>query len=353
MAEQQQKLAVILFNLGGPDSLDAVKPFLTHLFEDPAIIAAPFIIRWLLARYIAFRRAPIARRMYEIIGGASPLLANTEDQARALEVSLADLGEVRCFIAMRYWHPLSDATVDSVKRFAPDRLVLLPLYPQFSRTTSGSSLADWRAAAAKGGLDISSNTICCYPTNPDYVAALAQGLRTTLSELSSHANLRVLFSAHGLPKKFVAAGDPYQWQIEQTAAAVVTELAASGLDWTVCYQSRVGRLEWLGPYTEHELERAADDNVGVVVVPIAFVSEHSETLVELDVDYRQCAERLGVPFYRRVPTLGTETGFVAALAAMVRQAAEQKPGVVSGVGQRICPAPMHCLLSASTGGAGE
>ncbi len=353
MTEQQQKLAVILFNLGGPDSLDAVRPFLTNLFEDPAIIDAPFPIRWLLARYIAFHRAPVARRMYEIIGGASPLLAHTEDQASALEAKLADLGEVRCFVTMRYWHPHSDATAAKVKRFAPDRLVLLPLYPQFSRTTSGSSLADWRAAADQIGLDIPTHTICCYPTNPDYVAALAQGLRATLSDLSSRASLRVLFSAHGLPKKIVAAGDPYQWQIEQTAAAVVAELAVSDLDWVICYQSRIGRLEWLAPYTEHELERAADDNVGVVVVPIAFVSEHSETLVELDMDYRQRAERLGVPFYRRVPTLGTEAGFVAALAAMVRRAVERSSGAVSGVGQRICPAPMRCLLSANTGEVGE
>ncbi len=351
MAEQQQKTAVVLFNLGGPDSLEAIKPFLINLFSDPAIIDVPSFISWALARYIAWRRAPLARRMYEQIGGASPLLAHTEAQARALEAALVDLGEVRCFITMRYWHPRSDATAAEVKRFAPDRVVLLPLYPQFSRTTSGSSLKDWHTAAAQAGLDVSTSTICCYPTHPDYVAALAQSLRASLSEPRSASRVRILFSAHGLPKKVVAAGDPYQWQIEQTAAAVVSALGVPDLDWLICYQSRVGWLEWLGPYTEHELERAARDQVGVVIVPIAFVSEHSETLVELDIDYRERAERLGVPYYRRVPTLGTNAAFVTALAAMVRQAVERGSGPISGGGGRICPEPMRCLLSVSAGDA--
>ena len=353
MAEQPQRIAVILFNLGGPDSLEAVKPFLFNLFSDPAIIQAPSLIRWALARYIAWRRAPVARRMYEQIGGSSPLLANTDDQARALEAALADVGEVRCFISMRYWHPQSKATAAEVKRFAPERLVLLPLYPQFSRTTSGSSFDDWHAAAGHVGLDVSTTTICCYPTNPDYVAALAQSLRTALSDRSSHSGVRILFSAHGLPKKIVADGDPYQWQIEQTAAAVVQELGISDLDWVVCYQSRVGQLEWLGPYTEHELERAARDEVGVVIVPIAFVSEHSETLVELDIDYRQRAERLGVPSYRRVPALGTDAGFVAALAAMVRLAVGREASAASGVERRLCPQSMQCMLYVSAGDADE
>ncbi len=349
MAEGSTKVAVILFNLGGPDSLAAVKPFLINLFSDAAIINAPAPVRWVLARFIAWRRAQAARDIYAQIGGASPLLANTKAQAKLLASTLADLGDVACFISMRYWHPMSEATAIAVKRFAPDRIVLLPLYPQFSQATSGSSINDWYAAAAKVELDIPTSTICCYPTNEDYVSALAQDLRDELSELPSTTRFRVLFSAHGLPKKNVAAGDPYQSQIEQTAAAVVEVLAVPDLDWVVCYQSRVGPLEWLSPYTEDELVRAASDDVAVVIVPIAFVSEHSETLVELDLDYRARAEQLGIRVYRRVQTLGINSRFIAGLAAMVRNAVAHDAGAASGVNRRVCPAGMQCFLAGAKG----
>ena len=349
MAEGSGRVAVILFNLGGPDSLATVRPFLINLFSDAAIINVPLPVRWLLARFIAWRRAQAAHNIYAQIGGSSPLLENTKAQAKLLEATLADLGDVTCFVAMRYWHPMSEATASAVKRFAPDRIVLLPLYPQFSRATSGSSINAWYAAAAKVELDIPTNAICCYPTNGDYVSALAEGLRDELSELPSTTRFRVLFSAHGLPKKNVAAGDPYQWQIEQTAAAVVEALAVPKLDWVVCYQSRVGPLEWLSPYTEDELNRAASDDLAVVIVPIAFVSEHSETLVELDLDYRARAEQLGIREYRRVPTLGINSRFIAGLAAMVRNAVVQQAGAASGVGRRICPDGMRCFLSDTKG----
>lgn len=351
MVERREKIAVILLNLGGPDSLKAVKPFLTNLFSDRAIINVPLPIRWLLARFIAWRRTPAAKRIYDQIGGASPLLKHTEAQGQALAEALTDLGEVRCFISMRYWHPMSDATVEEVKRFAPERVVLLPLYPQFSRTTTGSSFDDWQDAAIRAGLNVPTAAICCYPTIPDYVAALGRGVRAAMNKPVAGKPLRILFSAHGLPKNIVESGDPYQWQIEQTAAAVVKKIDIPNLDWVVCYQSRVGPLEWLGPYTEDELRRAARDGVGVVVVPIAFVSEHSETLVELDIDYRQRAEYLGVPHYRRVPALGIEGGFISALACLVRQAVKREAVVSSGVCLRICPKSMRCPLVTFSGGA--
>lgn len=353
MAEGSERVAVVLFNLGGPDSLATVKPFLINLFSDAAIINVPAPIRWILARFIAWRRAQAARDIYAQIGGASPLLANTKAQAKLLESTLADLGDVTCFVAMRYWHPMSEATAIAVKRFEPDRIVLLPLYPQFSLATSGSSINAWYAAAAKVELDVPTSAICCYPTNGDYVSALAQGLRDELSELPTTTRFRVLFSAHGLPKKNVAAGDPYQWQIEQTAAAVVEALAMPELDWIVCYQSRVGPLEWLSPYTEDELSRAANDDVAVVIVPIAFVSEHSETLVELDLDYRARAELLGIREYRRVQTLGINSRFIEGLAAMVRNAVVQEVGMAGGVSRRICPDGMRCPLSDAKGDAIE
>lgn len=313
-----RKIAVILFNLGGPDSPDAVKPFLFNLFNDPAIIGLPNPFRWLLAKLISTRRAPKARGIYDLIGGSSPLLANTQAQARALEAALADLGTVKCFAAMRYWHPMSDGAALAVREFKPERIVLLPLYPQYSTTTTASSKRAWDRAAERLGLKAQTCFVREYPAEPGLVAAIAELIRPQYEAAKTHGNPRVLFSAHGLPKKVIDKGDPYQRQVEETAAAVVKQLAIADLDWIVCYQSRVGPLEWIKPYTEAEIERAGRDKVPLVVVPIAFVSEHSETLVELDIEYREKAHEVGVPHYERVPTVGTHPAFVEGLARLVR-----------------------------------
>ena len=331
------RTAVVLFNLGGPDRPDAVQPFLFNLFSDPAIIRVPNPLRWLLARLISRRRAPQARAIYDRIGGASPLLPQTEAQAAALQAALADLGSVRVFIAMRYWHPRAERTAGEVAAWAPDRVVLLPLYPQYSTTTSASSLAEWRRAAGVAGLTVPAHGICCYPDEAGWIAAQVSLVREGWQAAAAHGRPRVLFSAHGLPKKIVTGGDPYQWQVEQTVAAVVRALAIPDLDWANCYQSRVGPLEWIGPSTEHEIDRAGQDRAPLVVVPIAFVSEHSETLVELDLEYRHRAEAAGVPAYIRVPTVGTRTDFIAALARLVRRALE-RPGIGPGETGRRCPA---------------
>lgn len=329
------RTAVVLFNLGGPDGPAAVRPFLFNLFSDPAILTLPQPFRWLLAQLISRRRAPKARAIYQQIGGGSPLVPLTEEQAAALRAELG--GDTGVFIAMRYWHPLTDATVAAVTAFRPERIVLLPLYPQFSTTTTGSSLTAWARAAAAAGLRAPTSVVCCYPSEPGFIAATAAQVRTSLSRAAAYGRPRVLLSAHGLPKKVVAAGDPYQWQVERTAAAVVAALAEPGLDWTVCYQSKVGPLEWLGPATDDEIRRAGRDGVPVVVVPIAFVSEHSETLVELDIEYRHLAQQAGVPAYERVPAVATAPEFIAGLAALVRQALSAGPGVVSEAGGRLCP----------------
>ena len=338
------RIAVVLFNLGGPDGPEAVRPFLFNLFNDPAIIAVPGPLRGLLARLIAARRAPVARRIYDELGGGSPLLAETEAQARALEAALADAGEVRAFPCMRYWHPMSDAVAREVAAFAPERVLLLPLYPQFSTTTTASSLTEWRRAAAAAGLAAPGTGICCYPAAGGLVEAQAALIRPRLltAAAAGQGRPRLLFSAHGLPKKVVARGDPYQWQVERTSAAVAERLRRDGidaLDWQICYQSRVGPLEWIGPSTEAEIRRAGRDRVPVVLTPIAFVSEHSETLVELDIEYRKLAAEHGVPAYERVPALGTEPGFIAALADLVRQALGRPAGSTApDGGRRLCPA---------------
>lgn len=330
------RLAVVLFNLGGPDGPEAVQPFLFNLFNDPAIIGLPTPLRWLVAKLISRRRAPVARAIYERIGGRSPLLDLTRKQAEALEAAVG--GEVKVFIAMRYWHPMTAEAAAAVKDWRPDRVVLLPLYPQFSTTTTGSSMTAWVAAARDAGLSVPTTTVCCYATQEGFVAAQARLIASALAEAGVHGRPRVLFSAHGLPKKVIAGGDPYQWQVERTAAAVVAALGEGDLDWTVCYQSRVGPLEWIGPSTEDEIRRAGGDGVPLVVVPIAFVSEHSETLVELDIEYREMAHAAGVPGFVRIPAVGTAPEFIAGLADMVRRAAAQPSQTVASGGGESCPA---------------
>ncbi len=322
MQTDVSRRAVVLMNLGGPDSPDAVRPFLYNLFSDKAIIRLPAPLRLPLAALIAARRAPTARQIYARLGGASPLLANTEAQARALEHGLGS-GH-RCFIAMRYWHPLTAAAVSAVKQWAPDEIVLLPLYPQFSTTTTQSSLAIWAREARRQRLDAPTRRIRSYPDAAGFIAVLAAATHEALESARADSDpVRLLFSAHGLPERIVRAGDPYPQEVATTAAALVRALErpgrdAPGLDATVCYQSRVGPLAWTGPSVEEELRRAGRDRVGVIVVPVSFVSEHSETLVELDREYRHIAERAGVPSYRRVPTVGDDPRFIASLADMVR-----------------------------------
>lgn len=335
-----ERIAVVLFNLGGPDSPESVQPFLFNLFNDPAIIALPQPFRWFLSKLISSRRASMARVIYANLGGRSPLLPNTEEQADALQTNLAakSRADWRCFIAMRYWHPLTDRTVAAVRDWRPDRVVLLPLYPQYSTTTSASSLKLWRRTAARAGLAAPATTVCCYPVLDGFVTATAELVRKGIREAVEVGRPRVLFSAHGLPQKVVDAGDPYQFQVERTADAIVAKLDGEEFEPVVCYQSRVGPLKWIQPYTEDEVQRAGADKVPLVVVPIAFVSEHSETLVELDIEYRELAEAAGVPLYCRVPTVSGDAAFIDGLAALVLEAVERGDGVFPDGGRRVCPA---------------
>lgn len=334
------KLALVLFNLGGPDTLDDVEPFLFNLFSDRAIIGLPQPLRWLIARLISRRRAPLARAIYARMGNGSPLLANTQAQAAALQAQLGE--ECRIFIAMRYWHPMTSAAAAAVAAWAPDEVVLLPLYPHYSTTTTGSSLEVWHRAASRAGLTVPTHTVCCYPTESGFIAALADKIGEALAAWPKELPVRVLLSAHGLPKRVVERGDPYQAQIEATASALRAAVARPEIEMVVCYQSRVGPLEWIGPATDAEIRRAGADRVGLIVAPIAFVSEHSETLVELNIEYRHVADQAGVSRYVRVPTVGTAPSFIAGLARLVeraRTADTAKPYPDGGV--RICAAAAH------------
>jgi ferrochelatase len=307
------KLAVVLFNLGGPDGPQAVKPFLRNLFKDPAILALPAPVRIPLAGVLASRREKAARANYDRIGGASPLLAETEAQARALEAEImreAPGIEAKAFVAMRYWRPFADETAKAVAAFTPDEIVLLPLYPQYSMTTTASSLKAWRQAYRGPGR---IRTICCYPTAIGLTDAHAAAIRERWETAGRPQNLRLLFSAHGLPQRVVDAGDPYRAQVEATAAQVAARLPELP-DWTVCFQSRVGPLKWLEPSTEAEIRRAGAEGKGVLIAPISFVSEHVETLVELDQDYAQAARAAGCAPYLRAAAPGVRAPFVEELA---------------------------------------
>ncbi len=335
------KTAVVLYNLGGPDSPEAVQPFLFNLFNDPAIMRQPGPVRWLLAKLISSRRAPVAQKIYAEIGGRSPILEETQKQADALEEALKKIapagGSDRVFIAMRYWHPFAEECAAEVAAWQPDRVILMPLYPQFSTTTTESFLAVWGPVAKKAGIAAPTGGICCYPEEDGFIEAVAGLVRPAIDRALESGSPRVLFSAHGIPKKFVTAGDPYQAHVERTVAAILKKLAIPDLDHLICYQSRVGPVEWLKPYTDHAIEQAAIENRAIVVVPIAFVSEHSETLVELDIEYAKLAAANEAPAYIRVPTVGAAPAYIEGLAAMVREAAAASSVVPHG-GARICPA---------------
>ena len=329
-----RRLAVVLFNLGGPDGPEAVRPFLFNLFNDKYIITAPTPIRWALARLISTTRAPTARENYAKMGGGSPILPQTEAQARALEAVLAErnLGaDVKTFVAMRYWKPYAADAAKEAKAWGATEALLLPLYPQFSSTTTASAMEAWAKASPTP-----TRTVCCYPSGRKFAQAHADAILAAWHKGGRPERPRVLFSAHGLPQRTIDAGDSYQWQVEQTVAAV-RALLPPDWDHRTCYQSRVGPLEWIGPSTEEEIEAAGRDKAGVIVSPIAFVSEHIETLVELDEEYAELAHERGVPYYLRAPALGAAEGFIDALADLVERAARFDGAVLSETGARVCP----------------
>jgi ferrochelatase len=330
-----RRIAVVLFNLGGPDGPESVRPFLRNLFKDPAIIGAPGPIREALAWLISTTRTKEASENYAKMGGGSPLVPETEKQAAALTEALAEVmpdDEIKCFLAMRYWHPFVEEAVEAVKTWGPDETVLLPLYPQFSTTTTGSSLKAWKDA---GGGD--ARTVCCYPEQADFITAHTRLIEEAYEAAGRPEAPRVLFSAHGLPEVTIKKGDSYQWQVEQTVARVVEQLPDALKNHEICYQSRVGPLKWIGPSTEEAIERAAEDGKHILLTPIAFVSEHIETLVELDEEYAEYAEEFEARGYDRVPALGTHPDFIAGLKSLVIGALNGRVGLNPPNGAPVCP----------------
>lgn len=307
------KTAVVLFNLGGPFEPAEIELFLRRLFSDPAILGLPGLFRIPLAAAIAKWRFFEAKKNYDRIGGRSPILAQTQAQAQALQLILGK--NARVFVAMRYAAPSIRDVVRQVKDFGSDFVTLLPLYPQYSLTTTASAFSEWRVQAKRENLKVLTQTIDAYPQLDGFIDALADMTRGVLEKKKAGVSYRFLLSAHGLPESIVARGDPYPNHIKKTAAALAVRLGLK--DFVVCFQSRVGPMKWLKPSAETEICRAGAEGKGVVMIPISFVSEHSETLVELDYQYALLAKSCGVADYLRVPCVGTHQAFICALASLV------------------------------------
>jgi len=316
------KKAVILFNLGGPDNLEAVEPFLFNLFNDPAILSLPAIFRYPLAKFISKRRAPVAKAIYAEMGGKSPILEETQKQANAIEKNLeSQKDEYKCFIAMRCWNPRAQETIKKVKKYNPDQIILLPLYPQYSNATAGSSIKEWEDLCKKENLEIETKTICCYPTEKNFIASYSNLIKEKI-DLKKLSEITLIFSAHGLPENKIKQGDPYQWQVEQSVIELVEKLSIKNLNYILSYQSRVGPLKWIGPSTENIIKAEAKKKKIIIVVPVAFVSEHSETLVELDIEYRKLAEENGSKEYIRIPAVGINQDFITGLKKSILQSSK-------------------------------
>ena len=330
------KKAIILFNLGGPDKLENVEPFLFNLFNDPAILNLPTFLRYPLAKLISNRRAPVAKKIYAELGGSSPILKLTKEQSDALEIKLNQTqkeDEYRCFIIMRCWNPRAEDVIKNVQLYGPDEVVLMPLYPQYSAATSGSSIKEWKDVCKKNNYHVKTSTICCYPTDQNFINAHTKEI---IKKIKNLKNFKLIFSAHGLPEKNIKKGDPYQWQVEQSVKKIVDNLNDENLDWILSYQSRVGPLKWIGPSTETIIIENSKIGKHIVLVPIAFVSEHSETLVELDIEYKEIADANGCKNYTRVPALGINEDFIKAMSELIIKKNEYK------INENLYPPKIQC-----------
>ncbi len=382
-----QKIAVILFNLGGPDKKENIKPFLFNLFNDKAIISLPQPLRFLLAKLISTKREKTAQEIYAHLGDKSPILELTNSQADQLEKELSFIGDFKVFVAMRYAKPFARDLMPKIQDYNPDQIILLPLYPQFSTATSQSSIEDFIKEMARAKIKfnfekifnnfnfldllkpfnflrkakkiqhnpdfVDVKTICCYFEEENFILAHAKLLMQKIIESDCEIEeLRILFSAHGLPQKIIDSGDPYAFQVEISAQKITEKLQellekdgifgknlAGKIDNKVCYQSKVGPLKWTSPSLEHEIKRCALDSKNPVIVPIAFVCEHSETLVELDIEYKELADELKIQKYLRVPALNVNGHFIKSLAKLcVNAANHDEVGIFyCGNKKRICP----------------
>ncbi|ADE30464.1 Putative ferrochelatase [Rickettsia prowazekii str. Rp22] len=328
-----KRIAIVLFNLGGPEDIEYVKPFLFNLFYDKAIINLPNPLRYIIAKIISITREKKSQKIYSLIGSKSYLIQETEKQKLAITEKLKEFikEDFIIFINMRYSTPFAKEVIGQIKEYNPSEIILLPLYPQFSSTTTGSSVKNFLQNI---DIDIPIKTICCYPIEEDFIKAHVSIIKEKLYD----KNFRILFSAHGLPKRIIKAGDPYSFQIKETVNKIVKELNIKDLDYKITYQSRVGPIEWLKPNTEDEIELAGKLKKDIIIVPISFVSEHVETLVELDIEYKLIADKYKIQ-YTRIPTLGTNKIFINSLTNILLRFINNTNTnlVMSSSSKRICP----------------
>jgi ferrochelatase len=318
----RKKIGVVLFQLGGPDSPDAVEPFLYNLFCDPDII--DFFGAWFarrpLARYIARNRAGVVREHYNDIGGHSPIRVLTERQARALEAALAPYFDAKCFIAMRYWNPLTAEAAAQVNAWGAPDLVLLPMYPQYSFATTSSSLKEWQRVYHANGNSPRAHTIENFYDHPLYVQAVAEKIALSLTHFDEPDRAHIVFSAHGLPLSLIERGDPYAKQVAETVKLVMQRGGWKNAH-TLCFQSKVGRRKWLSPSLTDTIDKlAAAGEKNLLVVPIAFVTEHIETLHEINIEAREQAHQRGIQQFEMMPAVGDSPTFIAALTDVVLSA---------------------------------
>ena len=327
MTRTTRRVGIILFQLGGPDTLAAIEPFLFNLFCDPDIIDFPFarIGRRPLAKLISTTRARKVQHHYATIGGGSPIRRFTEQQAQALETELVNSGiDARCFVAMRYWHPFTSKAIAQLKAANCDEVVLLPLYPQYSSTTTGSSLNEWQRLFHD---DIPVHKVGAFYRHPMYLDAVIEKIEEALARFPVPQRAEIVFSAHSIPVSIVAKGDPYQRQIEETVRLLM-ERGGWRNRHRLCYQSKVGASKWLQPSLHRTLhDLAAEKAQDVCVVPVAFVSDHMETLGEIDHEAREEARRLGITQFEMSAGLNDSPKFIRALGELVREALSR--GVVS------------------------
>jgi len=323
MLNSTKKTAVVLFQLGGPDSIEAIEPFLFNLFMDPDIIDFPgaFLVRGPLAKFISSRRSAKVAENYKQIGGKSPILDLTQRQAFDLESLLRSQDINACvFIAMRYWHPLTEEVVEKIMLRGFEQIILLPLYPQFSQATTLSSINEWNRQAKKQGCTILTKFVCCYPSQPLFIETLVENINSALARFYKIAStdIDLIFSAHGVPLSSIKRGDPYQLQIEETVRCIL-EHDKWNSPHTLCYQSKVGPMKWLKPsLMETVTHLAGKGRKHLLVIPVAFVTDHIETLHEINIDVRRYAMTLGVQQFEMTPALNNHPKFIQCLAELVQ-----------------------------------
>jgi ferrochelatase len=331
------KTAVVLLNLGGPQSLNQVQKFLFSLFYDKTIINLPNPLRWIIAKIISITRTKKAKDIYSLLGGRSPIVEETNKQAEELQKELEKISSnLKVFVCMRHSEPNIDRLDKNIRLYKPDQIVAIPLYPQFSYTTTHSAVEQIKERF----IDIKTKFIGCFYSHPDFIDAQVDLINEALSQVDLNQTI-LLFSAHGLPISIIKAGDPYQSQIEKTVEMIINKLPK--VDYKITYQSRVGPVKWLEPNTEHEILHACNNNKQIVIVPISFVSEHSETLVELDIEYAEIAKKNNTK-YVRVPTVRANKKFISCLRSIIETSIQTEKVVTSSEEKRLCdPKFKYCI----------